>query len=87
MSSCSYEPSKGEYIVYSKDVGGNEFGQLYSMNLKTLKSTLLTDGGRSQNSDVTWKKMVPDYTFLLLKEMVAIAIYIIWISIILKTPN
>lgn len=56
MSNCSYEPSKGEYIVYSKDVGGNEFGQLYSMNLKTLKSTLLTDGGRSQNSDVTWKK-------------------------------
>ena len=56
MSSGAFEPTKGEYIVYSKDSGGNEFGQLYSMNLKTLASTLLTDGGRSQNGDLTWKK-------------------------------
>lgn len=56
MSNGSYEPTKGEYIVYSKDVGGNEFGQLYSMNLQTLQSILLTDGGRSQNGNVVWKK-------------------------------
>ena len=56
ISGAQYEPTKGEYIVYSKDVGGNEFGQLYSMNLKTLESNLLTDGGKSQNSAVTWKK-------------------------------
>lgn len=52
----SYEPTKGEYLVYSKDIGGNEFGQLFKLDLKTLKSTLLTDGGRSQNGGVTWKK-------------------------------
>jgi dipeptidyl aminopeptidase/acylaminoacyl peptidase len=56
LSGGKYEPTKGDYVVFSKDVGGNEFGQLYSLNLKTLESTLLTDGGRSQNSDVTWKK-------------------------------
>ena len=56
ISGGQYEPTKGEYLIYSKDVGGNEFGQLYSMNLKSLESTLLTDGGRSQNSAVTWKK-------------------------------
>ncbi len=56
MSAAQYEPTKGDYIVYSKDVGGNEFGQLYSMNLKTLQSTLLTDGGRSQNGAPVWKK-------------------------------
>ncbi len=56
LSNAQYEPTKGEYIIYSKDVGGNEFGQLYSMNLQTLQSTLLTDGGRSQNGGVTWKK-------------------------------
>ncbi|UPT71945.1 MAG: prolyl oligopeptidase family serine peptidase [Flavobacterium sp. JAD_PAG50586_2] len=56
MSGGKYEPTKGDYLVYSKDVGGNEFGQLYSLNLKSLESTLLTDGGKSQNSDVTWKK-------------------------------
>ncbi len=51
-----YEPTKGDYLIYSKDVGGNEFGQLYKIDLKTLKSTLLTDGGRSQNGGTTWKK-------------------------------
>jgi len=56
VSGASYEPLKGEYLVYSKDVGGNEFGQLYKLNLKTLQSTLLTDGGRSQNGGVTWRK-------------------------------
>lgn len=52
----SYEPVKGEYLIYSKDVGGNEFGQLYKMDLNTLQSTLLTDGGRSQNGGPRWKK-------------------------------
>ena len=56
VSGASYEPLKGEYLVYSKDVGGNEFGQLYKLDLKTLQSTLLTDGGRSQNGGVTWRK-------------------------------
>lgn len=53
---ASYEPTKGEYLIYSKDTGGNEFGQLYRLDLKTLESKLLTDGGRSQNGGVTWKK-------------------------------
>lgn len=56
MSNASYEPTNGNYIVYTKDIGGNEFGQLYSLNLKTLESNLLTDGGRSQNSLPVWKK-------------------------------
>jgi len=50
-----YEPTKGDYLIYSRDAGGNEFGQLYKLDLKTLQSTLLTDGGRSQNGGVTWK--------------------------------
>ena len=49
VSGASFEPTKGEYLIYSKDIGGNEFGQLFKLDLKTLKSTLLTDGGRSQN--------------------------------------
>ncbi|MBA4276846.1 alpha/beta fold hydrolase [Flavobacterium sp.] len=56
VSGASYEPLKGDYLVYSKDIGGNEFGQLYKLDLKTLQSTLLTDGGRSQNGGVTWRK-------------------------------
>ena len=56
VSGASYEPLKGDYLVYSKDIGGNEFGQLYKLDLKTLQSKLLTDGGRSQNGGVTWRK-------------------------------
>ncbi|HSD15044.1 MAG TPA: prolyl oligopeptidase family serine peptidase [Flavobacterium sp.] len=56
VGNASYEPTKGDYLIYSKDSGGNEFGQLYKLDLKTLQSTLLTDGGRSQNGNITWKK-------------------------------
>ena len=56
VNNANYEPKKGEYLIYSKDIGGNEFGQLYKLDLKTLQSTLLTDGKRSQNGSVSWKK-------------------------------
>jgi dipeptidyl aminopeptidase/acylaminoacyl peptidase len=56
VSGATYEPTKGEYLVYSKDIGGNEFGQLFKLDLKTLQSTLLTDGGRSQNGGIIWQK-------------------------------
>nr|WP_315151654.1 alpha/beta fold hydrolase [uncultured Flavobacterium sp.] len=56
ISGASYEPVKGEYLIYSKDIGGNEFAQLFKLDLKTLQSTLLTDGGKSQNGGVTWRK-------------------------------
>ena len=56
VSAASFEPLKGEYLVYSKDIGGNEFGQLFKLDLKTLQSTLLTDGGKSQNGGITWRK-------------------------------
>ncbi|MES2748738.1 MAG: prolyl oligopeptidase family serine peptidase [Bacteroidota bacterium] len=56
LANAVYEPTKGDYLIYAKDTGGNEFGQLYKLDLKTLQSTLLTDGGRSQNGGVVWKK-------------------------------
>jgi dipeptidyl aminopeptidase/acylaminoacyl peptidase len=56
VSGASYEPTKGEYLIYSKDIGGNEFSQLFKLDLKTLQSTLLTDGGKSQNGGVTWRE-------------------------------
>ncbi len=56
VNNAYYEPTKGEYLVYSKDIGGNEFGQLFKLDLKTMESSLLTDGGRSQNGGVKWKK-------------------------------
>lgn len=56
VGGATYEPVNGDYLVYTRDAGGNEFGQLYKLDLKTLESTLLTDGGRSQNGGIHWRK-------------------------------
>ena len=56
ISNAVFEPTKGDYLIYSADASGNEFGQLYKLDLKTLESTMLTAGGRSQNGGVTWRK-------------------------------
>jgi dipeptidyl aminopeptidase/acylaminoacyl peptidase len=49
-----FDPTDGRYVVFARDVGGNEFAQLYRQDLSTGRVTMLTDGGRSQNGDVTW---------------------------------
>jgi dipeptidyl aminopeptidase/acylaminoacyl peptidase len=48
-----FEPVKGNYLVFSKDIGGNEFNQLYRYDLSSGETTLLTDG-KSKNSGGTW---------------------------------
>lgn len=50
----SYEPQDGRYFVFAKDNGGNEFSQLYRYDLSDGLITLLTDGGRSRNENLTW---------------------------------
>jgi dipeptidyl aminopeptidase/acylaminoacyl peptidase len=44
----------GASIVFARDAGGNEFTQLYRLDVETGAVTLLTDGGRSQNGGVRW---------------------------------
>lgn len=56
ITTASYQPAEGGYFVFVKDVGGNEFGQLYRYDLHTGQTTLLTDGGRSQNRNVVWSR-------------------------------
>jgi len=50
----SYDPRDGRFFIFGRDVGGNEFGQLYRFDLATGDAILLTDGGRSQNGGVDW---------------------------------
>ncbi len=52
-SGASFQPTQGDYFVFSKDVGGNEFAQNYRYDSATGDITLLTDG-KSQNSRGTW---------------------------------
>ena len=50
----TFEPNEGNYFIFSRDAGGNEFGQLYRYDLADGKITLLSDGGRSQNGGMRW---------------------------------
>jgi dipeptidyl aminopeptidase/acylaminoacyl peptidase len=54
ISTATFEPLKGDYFLFPKDIGGNEFSQIYRYDLSNKKITLLTDGGRSQNGDIKW---------------------------------
>lgn len=49
----SYRPKTGEYFVFSRDTGGNEFFQYHRYNLDDGSITLLTDG-KSRNTGWTW---------------------------------
>jgi dipeptidyl aminopeptidase/acylaminoacyl peptidase len=49
----SFEPTKGEYFIFTKGAGGAEFFQNYRYDLATGAITLLTDG-KSRNSGPTW---------------------------------
>ena len=50
----TYERKTGKYIVFGRDIGGNEFNQLYRYDVANGAVTLLTDGGRSQNGGTRW---------------------------------
>ncbi len=56
VRAASYDPVAGAFMVYTRDIGGGEFGQLYRMDFASGRSTLLTDGGRSQNSMPAWSE-------------------------------
>lgn len=51
-------PRRGDaYFVFTKDVGGNEFAQIYRYDLATGQVALLSDGGRSQNGLGPWSHL------------------------------
>src|SRR5688572_57925 len=54
IGNATFEPVQGRYVVFSKDVGGNEFAQLYRYDVADGRITMLTDGGRSQNGGGAW---------------------------------
>lgn len=49
----SFQPTKGEYMVFQKDVGGGEWYQFFRYDFSTGESTLLTDG-KSRNTSQHW---------------------------------
>jgi dipeptidyl aminopeptidase/acylaminoacyl peptidase len=53
VGGATYQPTQGNYFIFSKDIGGNEFNQNYRYDLATGDVTLLTDG-KSKNSRGAW---------------------------------
>lgn len=53
VAGAAFRPKTGDSFIFSKDVGGNEFFQLYRYDLATGDVTLLTDG-KSRNTDPLW---------------------------------
>jgi len=53
VAGAAFSPVKDDFFVFSKDVGGGEFFQLYRYDVATGDTTLLTDG-KSRNTDPVW---------------------------------
>jgi dipeptidyl aminopeptidase/acylaminoacyl peptidase len=56
VGAAEWEPKAGAYFLFAKDVGGNEFTQLYRFDVASGNASLLSDGGRSQNGGWVWNK-------------------------------
>lgn len=52
---ASYAPGDGDRVVLGKDIGGNEYFQLFRLDLATGAATLLTDG-TSRNTGTLWSR-------------------------------
>lgn len=53
VAGAQYPPTKDDFFVLSKDVGGGEFFQFYRYDVATGDVTLLTDG-KSRNTNPVW---------------------------------
>ena len=53
VAEAEYQPVHGQSFLFSKDIGGDEFFQIYRYDLGTGDITLLTDG-KSRNTSPRW---------------------------------
>jgi len=56
IGAADWDPKEGRFFLFTRDAGGNEFGQLYRLDVATGDVTLLSDGGRSQNGGWEWNR-------------------------------
>jgi dipeptidyl aminopeptidase/acylaminoacyl peptidase len=54
IGSAVYEPREGRSFLFLKDVGGNEFSQIYRYDLADGRVTQLTEGARAQVGMPLW---------------------------------
>ncbi len=63
VGNATFEPQQGRYFVFGKDVGGNEFVQLYRYDWETGEIILLSDGKRSQNGGIAWNRAKTKFVY------------------------
>lgn len=56
VGDATFEPINGDYFLFTKDIGGNEFSQIFRYDVADKKITMLTDGKRSQNGGIVWSR-------------------------------
>lgn len=49
-----YNPANSKYFLFTKDEGGNEFGNIFRYDVASGKSVQLTNDKRAQNGGVRW---------------------------------
>jgi len=63
VTNARFHPNGGDYIVFSKDVGGGEWYQLYRYDLKTGDVNLLTDG-KARNLMGPWSSKGDEIAYM-----------------------
>jgi len=53
VADAGYQPHKGDFFLFRKDVGGGEWYQIFRFDVATGDVSMLTDG-RSRNSEFIW---------------------------------
>ena len=53
VTGASYHPHKGDYFLFSKDIGGGEWFQIFRYDVASGDVTMLTDG-KSRNLGMRW---------------------------------
>ena len=56
VAGAQYEPKDGSFVLFSRDVGGNEFAQLFRLDPKKGTSRMLSPGGRTQIGQPLWNR-------------------------------
>ena len=51
---AEWDPREAAFLLFTRDAGGNEFAQMYRLDVASGDVTLLSDGGRSQNGGWEW---------------------------------
>lgn len=53
VTDASYQPHRGDYSLFRKDVGGGEWYQIFRFDVASGEVTMLTDG-KSRNTEFVW---------------------------------